>query len=144
MTEPVSDGGSSETARLPDSAERLVGALIVLAFVLRLALRLSRGQPQFLQSGSGSYLEIARTFLGGGGLCVYPGHACALLMPGYSVLIATFMTMGRLYPGLVIVQSALGAALVWVAWAIGCEVFDYRVGLVAATLMALKFVRGCS
>jgi hypothetical protein len=126
------------TERPSDSAERWLAALIVLAFILRLGLRLSQGERQFFEAISDPYVGIARTFLRGGGLCVYQGQACALRMPGYPLLVASLMTIGRLYPGLVVLQSAFGALMVWTAWAIGRELFNARVGLIAATLTALN------
>src|SRR5262249_34877198 len=43
-----------------------------------------------------------------------------------------------LYPGVVILQAAIGAGTTWLAWALGCELFNRRAGLFAAALTAIN------
>ena len=48
----------------------MVAVLVVLAFALRLVIRLARGEAGFLDpDGYASYLSIARTLVAGGGFC---------------------------------------------------------------------------
>jgi len=116
----------------------LVAGLVGVAFVARLAIRLRGGEEAFLATGYSLYLEIANNLLQGRGFCLDGGLSCALRLPVYPAFIAPWMASGWLYPGLAIAQAALGAALVWVAWRIACDLFDARAGVIAAALTALS------
>jgi 4-amino-4-deoxy-L-arabinose transferase-like glycosyltransferase len=116
----------------------LVACLTIVAFIARLAVRMTGGEAAFLANGYSFYLDVARNLLAGQGFCLAPGQGCALRLPLYPAFIAPWMASGWLYPGLVIAQAALGAALVWVAWRIGRDLFDARAGLIAAALAALS------
>lgn len=117
---------------------RALLALLCLAFGLRLICRLRYGEANFLENGYGFYREIAQTFIDGGGLCWGANVRCAVRMPVYPMVIAPLLATGWLYPGLVILQAALGTALAWVAWALGRVLFDSRAALVAAAMTALN------
>src|SRR4249920_3082028 len=96
------------------------------------------GEADFLENGYSFYLRMARTFLDGHGLCPAPGLQCAARVPGYPLLLAPFEAAGWVYPGLVLVQAALGTGTAWFAWAIGRQLFDARAGLIAAGLTAFN------
>ena len=59
-------------------------------------------------------------------------------MPVYPLPIAPLIAADVVYPWLIVVQSLLDATLVWLAYAIAVELFDRRVGLVAAIGTALS------
>jgi 4-amino-4-deoxy-L-arabinose transferase-like glycosyltransferase len=69
---------------------------------------------------------------------VAPGEGCALRVPAYPLFLSPFASVGWVYPGAVIAQALVGGALVWLAWLIGRELFDDRVGLFAAALASLS------
>ena len=116
----------------------VVAALVVLAFALRLVVRLARGEAIFLDQGYTFYLSIARTLVAGGGFCSAPGGDCVTRMPAYPLMLASFVSSGWVYPGVAIVQAALGAAMVWLTWRLGRELFDARAGLLAAAMTAFN------
>jgi 4-amino-4-deoxy-L-arabinose transferase-like glycosyltransferase len=113
-----------------------VSSLVLGAFVLRLVLRLARGEADFLHNGYRFYLAIATHFLHGDGLCLASGTACAVRMPVYPVVISAFVAAGSVYPGLVIAQAACAAGLVWIAWKIGLTLFDRPTARLAACMTA--------
>ena len=113
--------------RVPDRAA--LWLLLLLAFTLRLVARLPSGAAEFLENSYSFYLNIANTLLSGAGLCLSPREACALRVPVYPVFLAPFLAAGWFYPGIVVAQSAIGAALAWIVWEIGDELFNRQTGL---------------
>jgi Dolichyl-phosphate-mannose-protein mannosyltransferase len=116
----------------------LVLTLAIAAFGLRLIVR--RGLVAFdpHQGGYDFYLSIARTFARGGGLCEEPGRACALRVPLYPLLVWPFATANGVSVGLTVVEAALGAALVYVTYRIGRELFNRSTGVLAAVAAAVS------
>ena len=108
------------------------------AFLLRLGTRLWLTDAASVDEGYTFYLGIARTFVQGGGLCAAPGEACSQRVPVYPLLLAPLVAGGWLFPGLAIVQSAIGALTVWLTGAMARDVFGARAALVAAILAALN------
>jgi hypothetical protein len=128
------------TGRLRAGArlEGLIALVVAVAFLARVIVSLRRGEAGFLEDGYAFYAAIATNFLNGHGLCLAADSGCAVRMPLYPLLIAAFLKIGWLFPGLSILQSAIGAAAAYVAWRLGRELFDTRAGLLAATLTALN------
>jgi len=118
--------------------QRILLLLAGIGFGLRLVLRLSRGEADFLQNGYTFNLSVAQSVLDGNGFCWMSGGSCAARMPVYPLLIGPFLWSGSTYPGLVVLEAAAGAAMVWVAWRLGVELFDARAGLLAAAMAALS------
>lgn len=117
---------------------RFAIGLVVLAFALRLAVRLAGGADGFEEGGYDFYADIARNVQAGQGFCRVVGEGCALRTPVYPALLLPFLVTGGLYPGLVVLQAALGASLVWVAFILGRRLFDAPSGVVAAFLTAVS------
>lgn len=109
---------------------------MALAFALRLGMGLLRG-PDFVEQGYSFYADIAQTLVNGGGFCHAPGEDCAIRMPLYPLLVAPFVATGVEYPGLTIVQALIGAAAPALAFALAAQLFDRRVGLLTAFLVAV-------
>lgn len=120
------------------SDRRLLTFLAVSAFLLRLVVRLRAGHQSILEGGYHLYREIAETFISGGGLCYEPGVRCAVRMPLYSLVLAPFEKAEWIYPGLVVLQAAVGASLVVLAWMIGLELFGRRTAWLAAAAAAFN------
>jgi 4-amino-4-deoxy-L-arabinose transferase-like glycosyltransferase len=132
---------SPSSARRSASAwtdERLVLILVLAAFGLRLLVRRAVIALDPHQGGYDFYLSIARTFARGGGLCEAPGHACALRLPLYPLLVWPFATAEGVSVGLTVVEAALGAGLVYVTYRIGCELFNRSTGILAAVAVAVS------
>jgi 4-amino-4-deoxy-L-arabinose transferase-like glycosyltransferase len=117
---------------------RLVPWLAGLAFVARGAVRLAAGETDFLANGYSFYTQLATSLVDGTGLCMAPGQGCALRVPVYPVFLAPWLAAGWMFPGLAIAQAAVGAALTWLAWRIGRDLFGDRAGLLAAVMTALS------
>lgn len=115
----------------------MLGGLILLAFVLRLAAGLYRG-PAFFDAGYAFYTDIAASLLAGDGFCYAPGEGCAIRMPLYPALVAPFLAIGFVYPGLIVLQSALGAGQVWLVSRLGRLLVNRQAGLIAAVMTALN------
>lgn len=115
---------------------RLVLALTAGAFVLRLGVRWIAGASQ--AGGYDFYLGIARTFADTGWLCESARLGCAVRMPLYPLIIRPFLTASGVSAGLVLLQAALGAGLVSVAFGITRELWGRRAALVAAGLACVS------
>ena len=118
-------------------SRRLLIAIVGVAFLLRAAIVLFNG-PDFVEQGYSFYASIATTFLNGGGLCDAPGDGCAVRMPVYPLLVAPFLAAGLDYPWLGLFQAAIGALIPALVFATAVQLFDRRVGLLAALLTAVS------
>jgi 4-amino-4-deoxy-L-arabinose transferase-like glycosyltransferase len=113
-------------------------AVVVGAAALRASIRLAAGEQPFLSDGYTFYADIANNFLAREGLCYAPDSGCAIRMPLYPVFVAAFLMSGSVFPFMVLVQAMIGGAIAALAWWIGRELFDTRVGLLAAIAVALN------
>jgi Dolichyl-phosphate-mannose-protein mannosyltransferase len=120
----------------PRRRQTALALIIGTAFAARLAVRLVLGRADLLAHGYTFYLTIADQLVRGHGFCMAPGVGCAVRTPAYPLLVAAFLSMGSLYPGLVVAQSALGTATVWIVWRIGRDLFGSPTGLLAAAIAA--------
>lgn len=120
------------------SARRTLAALVALAFVLRLVVRMVSGRDEFEAGSYDFYRWIAESVLDGRGFCMFPDGGCAIRPPIYPLLLVPLLATIGLFPALVIVQAAIGAALVWAVFALARELFSDRVALVAAGMAAVS------
>lgn len=109
-----------------------------MAILLRAGLRLAGGEESFLTNGYTFYLSIADHFVIGEGFCQQTGGECAVRMPLYPLLLSPFQALGVVYPAVIVVQSLLGGATVWLAWWIGRALFTERAAMMAAAATALN------
>ena len=116
---------------------RVLLALFAIAFLLRLLAGLMRG-PDFVDEGYSFYATLARTWLAGGGFCYDPFVDCTIRMPLYPLLVAPFLAADAAFPWLIVLQSLVDAALVWIAYAMATELFNARAGVVAAVATAFN------
>lgn len=119
-------------------AERWVLGLMVLGIAARIGFGLARGEDRLLRDGYSFYLIMATNFLDGHGICYAADGGCAARMPIYPLWLSVFLATGTLSPGLVLAQSVVGGALTWVTWDLGRQLFDRRVGVIAAAAVALN------
>ncbi len=113
-------------------------AITALAFLARIVYRLAQGEDAFLNHGYSFYLELAGSALRGEGFCADGGVDCAVRVPVYPALVAAFLQLDWLYPGLPIVQAALSACRCLIAYGIACTLFDRRAGIAAAAIVAVN------
>jgi 4-amino-4-deoxy-L-arabinose transferase-like glycosyltransferase len=111
--------------------------MVGVAFAARLAIRMWAGEASYGEDGYTFYRVIAERFVRGEGLCFGPDD-CALRPPVYALVLVPFVALGVLYPGVVILQAAVGAALVPIAFALGRDLFGRPAGLAAAGLTAVS------
>lgn len=128
------DGSRDGSARV--SRTRFVWWLMALAFALRVAVGLARGEAQFLANSYSFYVLTASNFLEGHGLCA-SAWDCARRLPVYPLLLTPFVATDTLFPGVVVTQAAVGASLVAIIWRIADRLFSRQVATVAAVLTAL-------
>lgn len=119
-------------------ATRWLWVAIIIGVAARAGIRFAGGEDAFLTNGYTFYLTIANSFLAGDGFCYAAGESCAIRVPVYPMFLAGFIRADLLYPGVVIAQSIMGGAIVWMAWRMGTEVFTPRAGLLAAVATALN------
>jgi 4-amino-4-deoxy-L-arabinose transferase-like glycosyltransferase len=135
---PRLDGWPRLASVAREEPARFVPWLLGLAFVARFVVRLRGGETDLLTNSYAFYTTLSASWLNGTGLCLSPGQACAFRLPVYPIFLSPWLAAGWIFPGLAIAQAAVGAALVWVAWRIGRDLFDERTGLLAAVLSALS------
>lgn len=114
-----------------------LGAVVLLAFLLRLISGLAKGSG-FVDDGYAFYADIARTFWDGNGLCYSANDGCAVRMPLYPLLVAPFLAAGAVYPWLIVFTAAVGAMQSLIAYGLGAVLFDRRVAWVAAIGAAIN------
>lgn len=122
---------------MPRTTPWALVAIVVAAFLLRLAAGLAKG-PEFVDEGYAFYAEIARNFSAGFGLCYAPGIECAQRMPLYPLLVAPFLAHDAAYPWLIVLKAALGALQPVLAYLLAARLFSAPVGLVAAVATAFN------
>lgn len=127
-------------ARLTNRQRAAVAGVVGLAFLLRLVYVLeARENPYFEQPIMDPlyHLEWARAFAAGEVFRDGPFFR-APLYPWFLGLLLKLFGDGLLLPR--IVQAGLGALTTGLTFAIGRRAFDFRVGLVAALLVAVNWV----
>lgn len=108
--------------------------LAVLARVVaRLVLRTNG-----VEGGYDFYFQIVDTFTHGGGLCVAPGHGCALRMPLYPVFLWMFSTGSAISWTAIVLQAMAGAATAYIALRLGEELVGNRAAWIAAIAVAVS------
>jgi hypothetical protein len=112
--------------------------LMAAAVVVRIAAGLPRGEEGLRRDGYEFYATISENFLSGHGLCYSPEGGCAARLPVYPLFLAMFIATGTLYPGVIVAQAVLGAALVWIAFALAAQLFDRRAAAFAAIAAAFS------
>ena len=116
--------------------ERTALGLAVAAFVLRVLARWIAGTGE--GGGYDFYVGIARTFADTGRLCESPYLGCAVRLPLYPILIRPFLTASGVSFGLVVLQAALGGALVYVVFRMARDLWDQQAAVVAACFACLS------
>jgi 4-amino-4-deoxy-L-arabinose transferase-like glycosyltransferase len=115
----------------------LLGGLLLLAFGLRLGIRLAYGEAYFWRNSYSTYYTMALRFVQGDGLCVETlGLKCAYWPPVYPLFLALTTFADGSYLPIVVAQAAFGAGTVLCSFLIGRLLFGERAGLIASLLTA--------
>lgn len=113
----------------------LVALTVLVAFVVRLAVRISLGEQSFMTGGYTFFLDLARD------IALHPTAFSTVDFDGrppiYPCLLAIVGGADSRFLPIVVVQSLVGAGTVFCAYLIGRELFSRRVGATAALFAAL-------
>lgn len=110
-------------------------AILVVAFLVRLAWRIYKGSADFWANGCLPCFDLASNLAAGHGLHV-EGAGWALKMPAYPAFLALASMAGKSYLWIVIPQALIGAGVVLCAYLIGRELFGKSAGVLASLLAA--------
>ncbi len=113
-----------------------LGAILLLAFTLRIAWRMHMGSADFWQNGYSFLYDLATNVVAGKGLCL-EGAGCALRAPLYPLFLALTVLVGKSYLWIVIPQALIGAGTVLCAYLIASELFGRATGLLASFFTAV-------
>ncbi len=124
--------------RVANSPWLVVFTLLLCAFVLRLGVRIFRGEGSFWGHGYVVYYNIATNLLQGDLLCLeLNGLKCAHWPPVYPFFLAVAMLAGEGYLSIVILQSLVSMGTVLCVFLLGKELFGEGVGLLASLFATL-------
>ena len=113
-------------------------AVVSIAFLVRLGLRLVRGEQDFWVNGYSAYYDLALRLVGGHGWCFGDGHSiCAYWPPMYPTLLAGAALTPWPYLTIAIAESLVGAMTVLCAMLLAERLFDRTTGLFAGFVASL-------
>lgn len=132
---------------------RLILLLVaLLAFALRVGVRLYLGEDHFWRTGYREYYNVAQSIRQGQGFCAplynyallslgldqdLLGVKCAHLPPGYPLFLALAMGSGDGYLGVIVAQSLLGAGTAVCVFFLGRHFWGAAAGLLASLFVAV-------
>ena len=112
--------------------------ILVIAFSVRLAVRLWLSDGNFWEHGYTLFYELAQNFVDGKGLCFeHNGWKCAYRPPLYPLFLSVPVWAGKSFYLFVIMHAIVGTGTVLCAYLIGKELFNHATALVAAAMTAV-------
>ncbi len=118
--------------------ERMLSGILLLAAGLRLGLALAVPDSFGMRADAEEYIGVARNWLQTGVFGENAGIPYAVIPPAYPAFLALiFGVSGGSLLAARLAQAALGAATVWLVYAIGRQLFSERAGVWAAGLAAV-------
>ncbi len=109
---------------------------ILSAFLLRLGVRLARGEAGFWEGSYDFYFVLARKIVAEHSFC-YDATTCAYWTPGYPLFLALATWGTRAFVALAVAQSLVGAGTCYCVFKLAERWFDRRAGLLAGWLCAV-------
>ena len=116
----------------------ILAGLLVAAFAARLGVRVALGEDAFWTQGYTSFYRLAERIAATGAFC--DGDRCPR-PPLYPAFLALTALIAKNYLLIVVPQALIGAGTALMAFLIGREMFDARVGLIACALLMANNVR---
>ena len=113
-----------------------IGAILVVGFALRMALRSLDGTKSFWQNSYYFFFELARSVATGRGYAFSDGSLTAFRVPFYPLFLAIITQGQKDFWSLLIAQSAVSSGTVACAGALAWHFFDRRTALVTAAMTA--------
>lgn len=118
----------------------ILGAILTLAFSIRVGVRLAFGKDGFWTSSYSIYWKLADNIVSGDGFCIQIafgfGNTCAWLPPVYPLFLTLPVLLGGNYLFIVVPQALLGAGTALCAFMIGRHIFNASVGILACAIAA--------
>jgi 4-amino-4-deoxy-L-arabinose transferase-like glycosyltransferase len=123
-----------ETNSKPTHLPFILGAILTLAFLVRVGVRLAFGEDDFWRNSYSSYYMLAQNIASGNGFCF--GNTCAWLPPLYPLFLTLSVLSEKNYLLIIVPQALLGAGTALCAFLIGRHIFNASVGIVACAIAA--------
>jgi 4-amino-4-deoxy-L-arabinose transferase-like glycosyltransferase len=114
---------------------KILVALFAVAFLIRLAVRMSFGETYFWVNSYSAYYDLAENIISGKGFCF--DATCAWWPPVYPLFLALTALGGKHYLLIVVPQAMMGAGTALCAFLIGRELFNTLVGILACAITAI-------
>ena len=105
----------------------VLGALVAVAFLTRLGVRLAFGEHYFWTNSYFEYYELAENIAAGRGFCTDSG--CAWLPPLYPLFLTFSVLSGKSYLLVIVPQALMGAGTAFIAFLIGRHIFSVFTGI---------------
>jgi 4-amino-4-deoxy-L-arabinose transferase-like glycosyltransferase len=113
----------------------VLGAILALAFLVRLGVRLSFGENDFWKNSYVAiYYALAQNIVSGHGFCLE--NTCAWLPPLYPLFLTLSVLSGKNYLLIIVPQALVGAGTALCAFLIGRHIFNSSVGILACAIVA--------
>ncbi|MEQ1886574.1 MAG: glycosyltransferase family 39 protein [Bryobacteraceae bacterium] len=124
-------------AALPETSrsKRGLAAILLAAFVMRLAWRIHLGNDDFWVNGYSFFYDLAESIASGRGFEL--GGVRAMRVPGYPAFLALTSFVGKYYLWVVIPQALMGVGTVWCAYLAAGDLFGDRCAMAAAAATAV-------
>ena len=110
--------------------------ILILAFILRAAVRWYSGAADFWVNGYTFFFDMARNIAAGNGIAL-AGTPTAFRVPLYPIFLAVLTFGHREFLPVLLAQSLIGAGTVWCVALIARELFGGAAAVIAAFVAAL-------
>jgi len=130
----ASDGGIHLETNAKAALGLILGATLMLAFSMRLGVRLAFGEDYFWSNSYFDYYRLAQNIISGNGFCF--GSTCSWLPPVYPLFLTLSVLSGKNYLLIIVPQALLGAGTAFCAFLIGRQIFSASVGILACAIVA--------
>jgi hypothetical protein len=111
--------------------------IILLAFAVRVAVRLYYGEADFWENGYSFFFSLAKNIAAGNGIAIGDSPATSFRVPLYAVLLAVLTFGNKTFLPVLFAQSLIGAGTVSCAAMLALEMFGNAAAIFAATLTAI-------
>jgi 4-amino-4-deoxy-L-arabinose transferase-like glycosyltransferase len=111
--------------------------IILLAFVVRVAVRWYTGEEEYWESGYTFFFALAKNIAAGKGISIGDGSLTAYRVPLYPMFLAAITLGQRAFLPVLLAQSLIGAGTVFCAALIARELFGNTAAIIAGFLTAI-------
>lgn len=122
-------------SKLPNNQHLLW--IVILAFVMRVAVRWHLGEADFWVNGYTFFFDLAQNIATGKGIALEGEPATAFRVPLYPAFLAAVTFGHREFIPILLSESLIGAATVWCTALIARQMFGAAAATIAASLAAI-------